>query len=163
MPALPRRPAPLQTAPRPPEVPQLRTEQELAIDAIVRGASEADVAKHAGVQREIVRCWRHSDPEFIAGLNLRRVEVWEAARDDLRSLLRKAAEGVSAALGHSDARIRLRGVDALLELLQVAGRDLAPGTTLTDANSVRQLWEDRERMARNFRETDEMLKACGIL
>ena len=43
--------------------------QEMAIAALIRGATVTDAATEAGVSRQTVSEWRNHDPEFIAALN----------------------------------------------------------------------------------------------
>src|SRR5688572_6363638 len=58
-----------------------------AIDLMVLGRRDADVARAVGVHRNTVGNWRRLDPRFQAELNRRRQEIWGASVDRLRGLV----------------------------------------------------------------------------
>ena len=64
----------------------LSIEQHNAIDLLIYGKPDREVAEMVGVSRETVTRWRNENPYFIAGLNQKREELWRAAHDKLRSL-----------------------------------------------------------------------------
>lgn len=67
-----------------------------AIDCLVAGKTDGDTAEVVGVTRQTVNGWRNHNPEFIAALNARRLEVWSAAHDRLLSLLPVALNTLEA-------------------------------------------------------------------
>jgi hypothetical protein len=67
-----------------------------------------------GVSRWTVQQWRTQHPLFMATLAQKRAEVWRGAQEQLRSLLRKAAENLGAAVEEGDLK-------ASLELLKAVG------------------------------------------
>src|ERR687893_747972 len=69
-----------------------------AIDLLVCGATDQEAAEAVGVTRQTVNGWRNHDPEFIAALNTRRLDVWGGAADKLRALLPTALDTLRAAL-----------------------------------------------------------------
>ena len=93
---------------------KLSVEQLNAIDLLVTGKTDQEVADLVGVSRSTVTGWRLYNPTFAAELNKRRKEVWGAAGDRLRTLLLKAFDAVESALDAGD-------VKAALEFLKVAG------------------------------------------
>lgn len=93
---------------------KLNIEQLNAIDLLVTGKTDQEVADLVGVSRSTVTGWRLYNPTFAAELNKRRKEVWGAAGDRLRTLLLKAFDVVESALNAGD-------VKAALEFLKVAG------------------------------------------
>src|SRR5215510_11125116 len=52
-----------------------------AIDLLVLGYSDAQVAEQVGVTRQTICQWRHDSPQFLSELNRRRQGVWQAAHD----------------------------------------------------------------------------------
>ena len=68
--------------------------QEIAIAALIRGATVTEAATEAGVSRQTVSEWKHHDPEFIAALNRSRYEVWHQVEDRLRTLVASAGSPV---------------------------------------------------------------------
>lgn len=93
---------------------KLNIEQLNAIDLLVTGKTDQEVADLVGVSRSTVTGWRLYNPTFAAELNKRRKEVWGAAGDRLRTLLLKAFDVVESALNAGD-------IKAALEFLKVAG------------------------------------------
>ncbi len=77
---------------------ELSVEQRNAIDLLVLGKTDREVADAVGASRQTVNAWRNHHPEFAAELNLRREEVWGAGVDRLRSLLPKALGVLERAL-----------------------------------------------------------------
>jgi len=96
----------------------LSIEQLNAIDLLVLGKTDRDVAEAVGVHRCTVTSWRLDNFHFQAELNRRRKEVWGAAVDRFRSLLLKALDIVEQALEQGDAK-------AALEILKMAGLDFS--------------------------------------
>jgi len=93
----------------------LSIEQLNAVDLLVTGKSDREVAEVVGVSRQTVCGWRLYDPYFQAELNKRRKEVWGASVDRLRSLLPKALEVLERELEGGDNSLR-----AALRVLEMA-------------------------------------------
>jgi len=70
----------------------LTVEQENAIDLLLTGATDRDVAEAVGVHRVTVTRWRNYDPHFQASLNRRRKEIWSSSTDRLRAMLPRALD-----------------------------------------------------------------------
>ena len=83
------------TTPRAFKPKPLSVEQETAIDALLTGKSDREVAELVGVHRATVQTWRTSHPLFQATLAQRREEIFAGAIDRLRSLMGKALENIS--------------------------------------------------------------------
>lgn len=87
--------------------PALSVEQANAVDLLVVGKTDQEVAAAVGVSRQTVCGWRLYHPDFQAALNKRRREVWGAAADKLRSLLPKALEVLERELQDGDVKVAL--------------------------------------------------------
>ena len=110
-----------------------------AIDLLVAGATDQEAADAVGVTRQTVNGWRNHDPEFIAALNARRLDVWGGSADRLRALLPTALDTLEAALTEK------RDWRAAVAVIELAGLDrhgsgkpnLGPWTIgPTDADAV---------------------------
>jgi len=117
----------------------LSIEQLNAIDLLVLGKCDREVAEAVGVARQTVTSWRLYNPYFQAELNRRRKEVWGAAVDKLRSLLLKALDTVEKSIDQGDAKtaiqvLRMAGLDM--------GRDGTLGTYLVGADDPEQILEE---------------------
>lgn len=95
---------------------RLAIEQLNAIDLLITGASDRDVAARVGVSRSQVCRWRNYDPDFGAEVNRRRAEVWGRTADRLRALLPRALDRVAEALDDP-----ICGATAAFQLLKLAG------------------------------------------
>ena len=93
---------------------KLSQKQLNAIDLILTGLNDREVAESLGVGRNTVNKWRNHDADFQAELNERRKELNEATQNRIRSLTRKALDAIEYALDRGDARIAL-------EVLKMAG------------------------------------------
>jgi hypothetical protein len=76
----------------------LTAAQLAAVDLVVTGKADAEVAEAVGVTRQTVWGWRHYHPEFRAALNTRRREVFGQASDRLRALLSRSIDVLAAEL-----------------------------------------------------------------
>jgi hypothetical protein len=77
---------------------ELSVAKSNAIDLIVSGSNDQEAAESVGMTRQTVNGWRNHDPDFIAALNARRLDLWSGAVDKLRSLLPTALTTLEAAL-----------------------------------------------------------------
>lgn len=115
----------------------LSVEQQNAVDLLITGQADGEVATAVGVTRHTICTWRNHHPAFQAALNARRREVWSAAVDRLRELLPRAVERLESELdGPNGWRIALR-------LLEITGATRPAGTDLgrygigaTDAQAI---------------------------
>lgn len=98
----------------------LTIEQLNAVELLVMGKTDKEVAEAVGVNRVTVTKWRLYDPYFQAELNRRRKEIWGVAVDRFRSLLLKALNTVEKAIEEGDAR-------TAIEILRMAGLDMTKG------------------------------------
>ena len=89
---------------------QLTPEQETALDLILAGQSDREVACEVNRTRQTICEWRHN-PVFAAALNTRRTELWGHSIDRLRGLLPKALDVLEGALDKGDVRTAWRVVE----------------------------------------------------
>jgi hypothetical protein len=76
----------------------LSIEQLNAIDLLVTGQSDREVAAAVGVTRQTVCGWRLYDPYFQAELNRRRDAIWGAAGAKFQNLLVRAIDRIDQEL-----------------------------------------------------------------
>jgi hypothetical protein len=125
----------------------LTIEQENAIDLLILGRSDREVAATVGVDRTTVWSWRAHHPLFGAELNRRRLDLFRAAQHRLLALVAKAIDNVEAAVAAGD-------VKASVELLKAVGVYGAPVPVgETDPEVILESWVD-EAMAREGLEPD---------
>ena len=88
----------------------LTDKQRLAVDCIVQGLTDQQVAKEIGAVRETVCRWRKNNPAFIAVLNQRRMALWHASRDRMRRNIALALDVLETALKAGDVRVAIEFV-----------------------------------------------------
>ena len=94
---------------------ELTVEQQNAIDLLVVGKTDREVADAVGKSRQTVCAWRLYLPDFRAELNKRRQEVWGASADKLRNLLPRALEVIEQELNGGESRVKVA-----LEIVKLA-------------------------------------------
>jgi len=86
---------------------RLSLTQRKAIDLLLSGKNDREVAEQLGVGRSTVARWRLQDPKFQLALDRRRAEVWPTANDFIPSLLPTALASMSEQLRVGPNRGRL--------------------------------------------------------
>lgn len=119
--------------------------------ALLAGATDVEAAASAGVRRETVNRWKHSDPHFVAELNRRRREAWEAGAEALRSLLPRTVRALAEALESGCPATRLRAAGLVLKTLGLGEQALRPPQGPTESRSVESGWESQRRVAEECR------------
>ncbi len=106
----------------------LSVPQERAIELILLGKTDREVAEEIGVARGTVNRWRNVHPGFQAALNERRWEMWLCARERFRPLIGKAVEVLCEVMEGPPSKERAR---IALEIINGVNlfKTLSPGTT----------------------------------
>lgn len=112
----------------------LNPQQAAAVDLVVAGQRDAEIAEAVGVTRQTVNAWRHWHPEFQAAVNRQRADLWGEAADRLRTMLPKALDSLEQML---DAPPDMSASTALavVKLAGLTGDGLRPAGPL-DADGV---------------------------
>ena len=116
------------------EVPhpnQLTPQQETAIDLILTGKNDREVAQTIGKSRSTVNTWRNHDPLFIATLNDRRQQVWGGQLNRLNNLVIEAVDVLQDGLHDSDIKVRIASAVHILKATGVYGATV-PDSQVTD-------------------------------
>ena len=106
----------------------LTTEQQSAIDLLVLGKSDQEVADSVGVHRVTVTKWRNYDAHFQAALNVRRRDVFSTSADRLRSLVPVAVEVLEAELKTTENAGRGQLALSVLKAIGMGAGDIGPTT-----------------------------------
>jgi len=86
----------------------LEPKQEKAVELMLAGISDTEIAKKLKVTRQTVNYWRNQDFDFIYELQMRRNQIWEGHRDELIDLYQMAVEEIKKSLKSKDPKIRLQ-------------------------------------------------------
>ena len=95
----------------------LSGKQEMALELVMCGMSDGDIAKRAGVSRQTVNTWRNHDDHFRMLLAERRVSLREQYRGDLSGLVSEAVGVMREAIQEGDMLTRLWAAHAVLRML----------------------------------------------
>lgn len=118
--------------------------QQIAIDALIKGATDAEAAAAATVTRQTVCSWRNHHPLFIAELNRCRREIWTASRDHLLALVPKALDALETAL--TSEQPNTRAAIKVIELVGLSSESISPSGP-TSAKEVLDAEVQRRRQA----------------
>jgi hypothetical protein len=104
---------------------------------ILAGLPDAAIGKQLGLSRMTIYRWRNFNCAFLAELNRRRLDNWNASHEKLRTLLPRALAALSAGLKSEDLNTRLRSARTILshvapdpESLKPTDRQLSPTEVL---------------------------------
>ena len=92
----------------------LNRKQEKALEIMLQGKNDVEVAECIGVTRQTIRNWRNNDAVFIITLEAQRKALREKHQDRIYGLVEKAIEVMSAALEDEDPKIRLQAAKTVL-------------------------------------------------
>lgn len=103
--------------------------QEVAISALLSGATQRAAAEQAGLAEETVCRWLANDVRFAAELNRRRAELWRAHRTRLLALADRALAVIEASLSDASGQVRLKAAQTVLHAWALDERPLSFGPT----------------------------------
>ena len=103
-----------------------------AIELLLQGRNDGEVATQVEVARETVNRWRNRNPIFMAELNRRRLDIWHATRERLRHLGARALDVLDDKLKAGNAKVAL----ALLTQVQ---EQSCPSAATTVAEAISEI------------------------
>jgi len=128
---------------------KLNKKQDLAIELVMKGMTDIQIAERVGVSRQSVNTWRNQDMDFMQELQERRRVLRAAHMERLLQMVGLAMEVVEQALEQGDGQTKLKtamyvlklagfrdyaemeqqesGKDALLQALQEVAEELGFG------------------------------------
>lgn len=87
--------------------------QQNAIELLLAGKSDVQVANAVGVERVTVCQWRNHHADFKTVLNELRLQMWEASVSRLNSLRERSIEVVEEAIKKGDTEVALGIIEVL--------------------------------------------------
>lgn len=114
---------------------ELSIEQLNAIELLITGMSDGEVAEAVGVSRQTVCEWRNQDAEFKAKLERKRQDVWRVHEDNLRALVSQAIDILKQNMSSQDERVKMAAAVHVLRSVGLYGQSLEP-VGATSAESI---------------------------
>lgn len=84
---------------------RLSQKQLQAIELIMTGMTDKEVAEKVGVARQTVNEWRNHNPAFIAEMNRRRKAMYEASLNRLLRLTSKSLDAIEKELENGNWKL----------------------------------------------------------
>jgi len=126
----------------------LSGKKEKALELLLAGKTVTQVAKEIRVSRQTLSEWKNHDPLFIAELNRRRAELWDAVRERLRGLLSQAVDVLEEDLTSvEDRRLRQQAAVHILKALGIYGKENFHPLGPTTPEGVEKEWEELDSWA----------------
>jgi DNA-binding CsgD family transcriptional regulator len=124
--------------------PELTPEQLNAIDLLIFGKTDKEVAETIDVGRNTISKW-YKNAFFIAELNARREELWKDAKLRLKSLAHEAVDVLSNGLHSSDEKVAITSAVHILKTVGLYGEvkesfgPTTPERTVWDQRAEKEL------------------------
>jgi hypothetical protein len=118
---------------------ELSERQRTAIELLLRGLSDHEVAAQVGVDRGTVFRWRTASVAFQRELDRQRRALWEQSAGKIQSMVEPALSILHAQLTSGDPKLALRAAAVLLRFatpsrLAPASPHHTPGAAASDPN-----------------------------
>ena len=127
---------------------QLTPQQETAIDLILAGQNDREVAEAVGKSRSTINVWRNRDPLFMATLNDRRQQVRGSQLSRLNTLVSDAVDVLQEGLHDEDIKVRIAAAVHILKATGIYGAS-TPGTEETDPAEIAADHEVKEEQRKD--------------
>jgi transposase-like protein len=104
--------------------------QERALELMLMGQTDTQIAKALGITRQTLYNWRNLDARFMQALTERRSILRDQMREQLLELSQDAIKAVKAALACKDERVQLQAAKMVLSMLKVDREDALEESSL---------------------------------
>ena len=94
----------------------LSGKQKMAIELVMSGMSDREIAKRTDKSRQTINRWRNHDLDFRSVLAERRKATREQHQDELSGLVSEAIRVMREAMREGDITTRLRAAQAVLRM-----------------------------------------------
>jgi DNA-binding XRE family transcriptional regulator len=90
--------------------------QEQALEMMLHGMMDGEIAQKVGVTRQTVNLWRNKDDNFRAKLSLRRLELWDVVKEKMADMYTEALGVLWKNLKSEDAKIQMKAAIQIVNL-----------------------------------------------
>jgi len=140
----------------------LSSKQEMALELVICGMNDGDIAKRAGVSRQTINTWRNHDAHFRTVLTERRLELRKQYRGELSGLVSEAIGVMRDAIRVGDTLTRLWASYAVLRMLglqtAVPTQKQPSGEEIIDeflSDMIREVAQEKRIYGTNWPPTEE--------
>ena len=98
------------------EADKLTQLQQDAMEMVLLGWQNEDIAEKLGVSRHTIMRWMNKNADFIAELRYRREQLWAEHRLQLFNLIHRALNVVESQLLDGDKNLRMKAALGLLKM-----------------------------------------------
>ena len=92
----------------------LNLKQHYAMELLLVGKSDAEIAALIGVDSEIIGQWQNKDAEFVVAINALRAAAWEDSVAKLKRLMSRALDVVEEAVTRGDEMVAISFLQGLV-------------------------------------------------
>lgn len=136
--------------------PTLSPIQWKAIDLMLQGQRDGEIAKALKVQRQTINGWRNHDEDFQEAFNQARLQTWEESQERLRLLCSRAIDTLNRALDEDN-------VQAALGVLKVAAAfERIPAMNAPEKTEVIVSYNEEGLPCAERQELEMLREKCGI-
>ena len=90
--------------------------QEKAVEMILAGKDDSEIAHKLGITRQTVNYWRNKDENFRAELAFRRLELWHAVKEEMAAMYTEALGVLRKNLKSEDVKIQMKAATQIVNL-----------------------------------------------
>ena len=119
---------------------QLSVEQERALELIILGQNDREVAESLSIARQTVHKWRNYNPLFVANLNAIRQDLWDSQKERIRCLSARALDVLQEDLESENLRLRQAAAVHIWKSGRLYGEGVKPNNEITEME-VHHSWQ----------------------
>ena len=109
---------------------KINPKQENAIDLVLSGMADGEIAERVGAARQTISRWRNQDMDFILALQTRRAQMRDKHMDAMSELVEESIRVVAKAIFYGDETTKLKTAKYVLRLSGLRAH-AKPGKALT--------------------------------
>lgn len=94
----------------------LQPKQAEALDMMLAGKSDSEISARVGMTRQTVNHWRNHDENFKRVLSTRRLEVWQAVKDEMSGMYTEALGVLRKNLKSKDPKLQMKAATQIINL-----------------------------------------------
>lgn len=94
----------------------LQPRQAQAMEMMLAGKTDGEIARQLGVTRQTVNYWRNRDEDFKRVLSMRRLELWQAVKEEMSAMHTEALAVLRKLLKSKDPKLQMKAAAHIVNL-----------------------------------------------